>query len=93
MFVCTDLLLHITLRVYIDLKHYSYIMEVEREIRGKYKAYTVSEKKTILEETKVSSTREVARKYCMNEATIRRWRTRDLHLQRHKSHSCCPGTS
>ena len=25
-------------------------MEVEREIRGKYKAYTVSEKKAILEE-------------------------------------------
>ena len=45
-------------------------MEVEREIRGKYKAYTVSEKKAILEETKVSSNRVVARKYCMNEATI-----------------------
>ena len=23
--------------------------------------------------------------YCMNETTIRRWRTQDLHLQRHKS--------
>ena len=61
-------------------------MEVEREIRGKYKAYTVSEKKANLEETKVSSTRVVARKYCMNKATIRRWRTQDLHLQRNKSH-------
>ena len=39
MFVCTDLLLHITLRVYTDLKHYNYIMVVEREIRGNYKAY------------------------------------------------------
>ena len=38
MFVCTDLLLHITLQVYTDLKHYNYIMEVKREIRGKYKA-------------------------------------------------------
>ena len=61
-------------------------MEVEREIRGKYKAYTVSEKKAILEETKVSSNQVVARKYCMNEATIRRWRTQDLHLQHNKSH-------
>ena len=86
MFVCTDLLLHITLRVYTDLKHYNYIMQVGRKIRGKYKAYTVSEKKAILEETKVSSTRVVARKYCMNEATVRRWRTQDLDLQRHKSH-------
>ena len=60
MFACIDLLLHITLRVYADLKHYNYIMEVEREIRGKYKACTVTEKKAILEETKVSSTREVA---------------------------------
>ena len=72
--------------VYTDHKHYNYIIEVEREICGKYKAYTVGEKKAILEETKVSSTREVARKYCMNEATIRRWRTQDLHLQRNKSH-------
>ena len=72
--------------MYIDLNHYNYIMEVEREIRGKYKAYTVGEKKAILEETKVSSTWEVARKYCMNEATIRRWRTQDLQLQRKKSH-------
>ena len=72
MFVCTDLFLHITLRVYSDLNYYNYIMEVEREICGKYKAYTVSEKKAILEETKVSSTQEVARKYCMNEATIQR---------------------
>ena len=86
MFVCIGLLLHITLRVYTDLKHYNYIMEVEREICGKYKAYTVSEKNAILKETKVSSTRVVARKYCINEATIRRWRTQDLHLQRHKSH-------
>ena len=70
MFVCTDLLLHITLRVYTDLKHYNYIMEVGREIRGKYKAYTVSEKKAILEETKVSSTREVAKKYCMNDGVL-----------------------
>ena len=85
MFVCTDLLLHIISRVYTDLKHYNY-MEVEREICGKYKAYTISEKKAILEETKVSSTRVVARKYCINEATIRRWRTQDLHLQRNKSH-------
>ena len=54
MFVCTDLLLYITVLVYIDLNHYNYIMEVEREIRGKYKAYTVGEKKAILEETKVS---------------------------------------
>ena len=69
--------------MYTDLNHYNYIME--REICGKYKAYIVSEKKSILEETKVSSTREVARKFCMNEATIRRWRTQDLHLQRHKS--------
>ena len=45
MFACTDLLLHITLRVYADFKHYNYIMEVEREIRGKYKACTVTEKK------------------------------------------------
>ena len=82
MFVCTDLLLHITLRVYTDLKHYNYIMEVEKEIREKYKAYTGNEKKAILEETKVSSTRE----YCMNEATLRRWRTQELHLQRNKSH-------
>ena len=86
MFVCTDLLLHITVRVYTDLKHYNYIMEVEREIRGKYKAYTVSEKKAILEETKVSSTRVVARKNCKSEATIRQWRTQDLHLQHNKSH-------
>ena len=85
MFVCTDLLLHITVLVYTDLNHYNYIMVVEREIRGKYKAYTVGEKKAILEETKLYSTREVAKKYCMNEATIRRWRTQDLHLQRHKS--------
>ena len=49
------------------------------------KAYTVGEKKAILEETKVYSTREVAKMYGMNEATIRRWRTKDLHLQRHKS--------
>ena len=46
MFVCTDLLLHITVLVYTDLNHYNYIMEVEREICGKYKAYTVGEKKT-----------------------------------------------
>ena len=72
MFVCTDLLLHITLRVYTDLKHYNYIMEVEHEIREKYKAYTGNEKKAILEETKVSATRVVSRKYCMNEATLRR---------------------
>ena len=72
MSVYTALLLQITLRVYTDLKHYNYIMEVGCEIRGKHKAYTVSEKKAILEETKVSSTRVVARKYCMNEATIRR---------------------
>ena len=72
--------------VYTDHKHYNYIMEVERKVRGKYKAYTVSEKKAILDETKVSSTRVVARKYCMNEATLRRWRTQDLHLQRNKSH-------
>ena len=71
--------------VYTDLNHYNYIMEVEREICGKYKAYTVGEKKAILEGCKVSSTREVAKKYCMNEATIRRWRTQDLHLQCHKS--------
>ena len=70
MFPCTDLLLLITLRVYTDLKHYNYIMEVEREIRGKYKACTVTEKKAILEETKVSSARVVARKCCINEATI-----------------------
>ena len=75
---CTDLLLHITVLVYTDLNHYNYIMKVEREIRGKYKAYTVGEKKAILEETKVSSTREVAKKYCMNEATIRRWRTQNF---------------
>ena len=62
------------MQVCTDLKHYNYIMEVEREICGKYKAYTVSEKKAILEETKVSSTRVVARKYCMNKATIRQWR-------------------
>ena len=86
MFVCTDPLLHITLRVYTDVKHCNYIMKVGRKICGKYKAYTVSEKKAILEETKVSSTRVEARKYCMNEATIRRWRTQDLHLQRHKSY-------
>ena len=67
---CLYALLHLTLRVYTDLNHYNYIMEVERAIRGKYKAYTVSEKKAILEETKVSSTREVAGKYGMNEATI-----------------------
>ena len=72
--------------VYTDHKHYNYIMEVEREVRGKYKAYTVSEKKAILDETKVSSTRVVARKYCKSEATIRRWRTQDLHLQRNKSY-------
>ena len=30
------------------------IMELQREIRGKYKSYTVSEKKAILEETKGS---------------------------------------
>ena len=47
--------------MYTDLKHYNYIMEVEREIRGKYKAYTVSQKKAILEETKGSSTRVIAR--------------------------------
>ena len=86
MCVCTDLLLHITLRVYTDLKHYNYIMEVEREICEKYKAYTGNEKKAILEETKVSSTRVVSRKYCMNEATLRRWHTQELHLQRNKSH-------
>ena len=44
MFVCTDLLLHITMRVYTDLKHYNYIMEVKCEICGKHKAHTVSEK-------------------------------------------------
>ena len=60
-------------------------MEVQREIPGNYKSYNVSEKKGILEGTKVSSTREVARKYCMNEATIRRRRILDLHLPRHKS--------
>ena len=61
------------------------IVEVQRKIPGNYKSYNVSGKKGILEGTKVSSTREVARKYCMNEATIRRWRTQVLHLQRHKS--------
>ena len=66
----TGLLLHITVLMYTDLNHYNYIMEVEREIHGKYKAYTVSEKKAILEEIKISSTREVAKQYCMNEATI-----------------------
>ena len=35
------------------------IMELQREICGKYKSYAVSEKKAILEETNVSSTREV----------------------------------
>ena len=35
------------------------ILEVEHEICGKYKSCTVSEKKAILEETKVSSTQEV----------------------------------
>ena len=35
------------------------IMELQREICEKYKSNTVSEKKAILEETKVSSTREV----------------------------------
>ena len=100
MLVCPDLLLHITLRVCTDLKHYNYIMEVKFEICGKYIAYTVSEKKAILEETKVYLTRVVARKYCMNEATIRRWRPQDLHLQLNKSQaadlrldSCCTGTS
>ena len=38
------------------------ILEVEHEIRGKYKSYTVSEKKAILEETKVTSTQEVPSK-------------------------------
>ena len=45
MFVCTDLLFHSTLRVYTDLKHYNYIMELEHEICGKYKAYTVVRRK------------------------------------------------
>ena len=70
MFVYTDLLLHITVLVYADLNHYDYIIEVERDISRKYKAYPIGKKKAILEETKVYSTREVAKKYCMNEATI-----------------------
>ena len=56
----TALLLHITLRVYTDFKiNTIIIMELQREICEKYKSNTVSEKKAILEETKVSSTREV----------------------------------
>ena len=75
MFVCTDLFLNITLRVYTDLNHYNYIMEVQREFCGKYKSYPVSEEKAILEETKLSSTREVALKDCMNHvwAIFKNW--------------------
>ena len=74
MFVCTALLLCSKSLLLCECKQISIIaiiiMELQREIRGKYESYTISEKKAILEETKIPSTREVARKYCMNEATI-----------------------
>ena len=53
--------------------------------RGKYNSYSISEKKSILEETESASTCSVAAKYNMSESTIRKWRKQDLDAQRHKT--------
>ena len=67
------------------LHHQSAMEEIPRKVRGKYRSYSIAEKKAILEETETTSTCAVATKYNMCESTIRRWRKLDLDTQRHKA--------
>lgn len=60
-------------------------VESDTPRRGKYKSFTIAEKRAILLETESASTCSVAAKHNMSECTIRRWRKQDLDAQRHKA--------
>lgn len=71
--------------------HISATEEIPKPRRGKYKSYSIMEKKAILEETLTASTCSVALKHNMSESTIRLWRKQDLDAQRHKRSGRLPG--